>query len=170
MVRLLRRGGLERGNTAALRVDAFEDVLDRAVLPAGVHRLQDNQESLPVLGVEPLLQLRDAPTLRLEVLADIFFTVVVLHLARIHVRKPERRTGLDPVARVVRLRRRLLYDEPLWPGGRRPWRPSRTPRRVQRLLLFAHEGLLSSRYAPDSLSLVGYGPPFTQVPLSSGSP
>src|SRR3712207_4193274 len=102
----------------------------RSVLPAGVHRLQDDQESLPVLGVEPLLQLRDAPALRLELLADIFFTAVVLRLARIHVRKPERGTGLDPVARVVRLRRRLLYDEPLWPGGRRP---SRTPRRVQRL-------------------------------------
>jgi hypothetical protein len=103
---------------------------------------------LPVLGVEPLLQLRDAPALRLELLADVFLAAVVLRLARIHVREPERRAGLDPVARVVRLRRWLLYDELLRSGGRRHRRPSRPPRRVQRLLFFAHECFLSSRVRP----------------------
>ena len=140
-------------------------MLDRAVLPAGVHRLQDDQEPLPVLGVGPLLQLRDAPALRLELLADIFFTAVVLRLARVHVREPERRTGLNPVARVVRLRWRLLYDEPLRPGGRRHRHPPRAPRRVQRLLFFAHEGLLFSGHALDSLSFFGYGPPHVKLPL-----
>src|SRR5215217_1133221 len=165
MVRLLRRGGLERGNPAALGVDAFEDVLDRAVLPAGVHRLQDDQEPLPVLGVEPLLQVRDAPALRLELLADVFLATVVLRLARVHIREPERRTGLDPVARVFRLRRGLIYDEPLRPGGRRHRPPSRAPRHVQRLLFFAHEGLVSSGYAQRLLTLLGYGLPLTKLPL-----
>ncbi len=86
----------------------------------------------------------------------------MLSLARIHVQEPERRAGLDPVARVVRLRRWLLYDELLRSGGRRPSRP---PRRVQRLLFFAHECLLSSGYASDSLTLLCYGPPHTKSPL-----
>jgi hypothetical protein len=105
VVGLLRRGGLERGNPAALGVDSLEDVLDRAVLPAGVHRLQDDQTSLPVLGVQTLLQVPDALALRLEVAADVLFCAVMLRLARVHVREPKLRAGLDPVARVVRLRR-----------------------------------------------------------------
>ena len=42
-------------HVTALRVQAAHDVLDRAVLSSGVHRLQNNQESIVVLGVEAVL-------------------------------------------------------------------------------------------------------------------
>ena len=47
---------LEGVDLAALRVDARHDVLDRAVLAGGVHRLEHRQHRPAVLGVELLLQ------------------------------------------------------------------------------------------------------------------
>jgi hypothetical protein len=47
-----RRRLLEAGDVDALRVDAAEHVPDRAVLAAGVHRLQDDEDRVFVLGVE----------------------------------------------------------------------------------------------------------------------
>ncbi len=52
-----RRRRLERGDLAALRVDALEDGADDAVLARGVEPLEDEQHGVPALGVEALLEL-----------------------------------------------------------------------------------------------------------------
>ena len=48
---------LEAEDLATLRVDAGHDVLDGAVLAGGVHGLEDHQQRVAVLGVEPGLEL-----------------------------------------------------------------------------------------------------------------
>ena len=50
-------GTLKLVTVAALRVDAAEDVLDRAVLSAAVHRLENDQHCVLPLGVEQFLKL-----------------------------------------------------------------------------------------------------------------
>jgi hypothetical protein len=55
---LLRRG-LEALDTDALWVEPAEDLADRTVLAAGVHRLQYDEQCLPRLGPEPRLQFRE---------------------------------------------------------------------------------------------------------------
>src|SRR5262249_4054680 len=52
-----RRRLLEGGHLTALRIHARHDVLDRAVLTGGVHRLEDEQQRPAVLRVEHLLLL-----------------------------------------------------------------------------------------------------------------
>nr|WP_230316166.1 hypothetical protein [Conexibacter sp. W3-3-2] len=54
---LLGGGGLERGDAHALRVDALEHGPHRAVLAAGVHRLQDDEQRPRALRVQAGLQL-----------------------------------------------------------------------------------------------------------------
>ena len=49
-------GTLKDVTKHALRVDAAEDVLDGAVLAAGVHRLEDDEQRLGGLRVQPLLE------------------------------------------------------------------------------------------------------------------
>src|SRR5208337_3465333 len=51
-------GLLEAGNTGALRIEGAEDVIDRAVLPARVEGLQDDQDRVFVLGVKDSLLAR----------------------------------------------------------------------------------------------------------------
>ena len=65
---------LERRHAHALRVEPAHHVLDRAVLAGRVHRLEDDQQRPPALGVQALLQrvealdvLRAAPGRRLLV-------------------------------------------------------------------------------------------------------
>src|SRR4051794_2088999 len=53
---LLRGRLLERRDPHALRVDAGEDVLGGPVLAARVHRLEHDEQRLPGLGVEAVLQ------------------------------------------------------------------------------------------------------------------
>ena len=48
-------GMLEADDLAALRIDAGHDVLDGAVLPRRVHRLEDHQDGVPVGGIKQLL-------------------------------------------------------------------------------------------------------------------
>ena len=57
VVELLGRGLLEAEDLAALGVDPRHDVLDRAVLAGGVHRLEDHQDRPGIGGVEPVLGL-----------------------------------------------------------------------------------------------------------------
>ena len=52
-----RRRLLERMHLAALRVDAVEDALDRAVLAGRIHALKDQQQRPAVLGVELFLKI-----------------------------------------------------------------------------------------------------------------
>src|SRR6266508_1922911 len=49
-------GSFERGDLAALRIDAGEDLADGAVLAAGVHALEHHQEAVDAGGVELLLE------------------------------------------------------------------------------------------------------------------
>jgi hypothetical protein len=113
VVALLRARRLERPDLAALRVHALEDALDRAVLAAGVHRLQHYQHAAPVLGVEPGLQVRDALAGGGQLAGHVLLAGVALGLVRVPLRQPRRLARLHPVARVVRLRRRISHHDPL---------------------------------------------------------
>src|SRR6185312_2342337 len=62
---LLRRRNLERRDVAPLRIDATHDVPDRAVLAARVDRLQDDEERLLALRVQPLLERIECRNVRL---------------------------------------------------------------------------------------------------------
>ena len=55
VLQLGRAGMLEAEDLAALRIDARHHVLDRAVLARRVHRLEDQQHSVAVGGIEQLL-------------------------------------------------------------------------------------------------------------------
>ena len=90
MVELLRRGLLERGHLAPLRIDARHDVLDRAVFAGRVHRLEDQQQGPAVLGVEHVLLFRQPRGAALEELRSL--ALVQLQAAgvtRIEVVQPE---------------------------------------------------------------------------------
>jgi hypothetical protein len=56
----------EAENLAALRIDAGHDVLDRAVLACGVHRLKNQQQRMAVVGVEQTLPRAQFPDVRFE--------------------------------------------------------------------------------------------------------
>jgi len=62
----LRRRLFESVDVRALRVERAKHVPDRAVLAAGIHRLEDDEQSACVFGVEAVLQLAQA----LDVLVD----------------------------------------------------------------------------------------------------
>ena len=66
VVELLRRGLLERGHLAPLRIDAGHDVFDRAVFASRVHRLEDQQQGPAVLGVKDVLLFRQPRNAALE--------------------------------------------------------------------------------------------------------
>jgi hypothetical protein len=55
VVQLFRRRRLEAVDLDTLRVDAAHHVLDHAVLPRRVHRLQDDQQPALALGVQLIL-------------------------------------------------------------------------------------------------------------------
>src|SRR5204863_7725101 len=57
VVQVLGRRLLEAEYLAALRVHAGHDVLDRAILTGRVHRLEDDQDGVAVVGVEQVLGL-----------------------------------------------------------------------------------------------------------------
>ena len=57
VIEFVRGRLLERMDLAALRIDAFEDALDGAVLARRIHALEDHQQRPAVLRVEPLLKI-----------------------------------------------------------------------------------------------------------------
>ena len=65
---------LERGDLAALRVDAVEHALDRAVLAGRVHALEDQQQRPAVLRVELFLKIVEPLAVGLE---DLLALVLV---------------------------------------------------------------------------------------------
>jgi len=98
VVELLGRGGLERVDLAPLRVHARQDVLDRAVLAGGVHRLEDQEEGPLVLGVEPVLERGE----ELDAPVEQLGRVVLLELqapgvARVVVLQAELLSALDAI-------------------------------------------------------------------------
>ena len=60
MIELELARHLEGMHLAALRIDAGHHVLDHAVLSRRVERLQDDEDGVRVVGVEPLLQGRQS--------------------------------------------------------------------------------------------------------------
>ena len=69
VVELLVGGRLERVHLGPLRVHPRHDVLDRAVLPGGVHALEDQEQRPAILRVELLLELAEGLDLPIETLA-----------------------------------------------------------------------------------------------------
>jgi hypothetical protein len=69
VIELQRARLLERGDLAALRVDALENPLDRAVLARGIHALQHHQHRPAVLREQFLLEIGQPPAVGVE---DLF--------------------------------------------------------------------------------------------------
>jgi hypothetical protein len=86
---------LERGHDAALGVEAAHHVADRAVLAAGVHGLQDDQERAPVFGIEQVLQLlQPLDVLREEIVGGVLARDAG-RVVGIDAGQPDLRSGLD---------------------------------------------------------------------------
>src|ERR1700722_18415245 len=60
---------LERGDLAALRIDAVEDSLDGAILAGRIHALKDQQQRPAILRVKLLLKIAQALAIGIE---DLF--------------------------------------------------------------------------------------------------
>ena len=72
VVEFLGRRLLEAVDLAALRIHARHDVLDRAVLAGGVHRLEDDQHRIAVVGVEQFLRVAEILAARVEIRLGAF--------------------------------------------------------------------------------------------------
>jgi hypothetical protein len=76
---------VERPHLATLRVEPLEDLLDGAVLTAGVYRLQHDQQASPVLPVQPGLHIPDPFTLHLQLRSHLLVLAVPFRVRRIHL-------------------------------------------------------------------------------------
>jgi hypothetical protein len=96
VIELGRRRDLERMDLDALRIDPAHDVADRPVLAGRIHRLQDDEEALVVLGGEAALVLGE----HLDAGLQEALRLVALDLAvrtRVEIAaQPDLRAGLDP--------------------------------------------------------------------------
>ena len=101
VVELLGRRLLEAEDLAALRVHAGHDVLDRPVLAGRVHRLEDDQHRVAVVGVEQVLGLgqvrevlvEDLPGPLLQGVLAEFLHLLGLRPAGVVILEPERLAG-----------------------------------------------------------------------------
>lgn len=94
---LLGRGLLERPHPAPLRIDPAEDVLNGAVLAAGVYHLQhDEQRALP-FRVQLGLEVLDAAALPRQLLHGVGLVLVRPGVGRVHGRQIEGGAGWNPV-------------------------------------------------------------------------
>ena len=104
VVELLGRRLLEAEDLAALGVDPGHDVLDRAVLAGRVHRLEDDQHRVAVVGVEQVLGLgqvrevlvEDLPGPLLQGVLAEFLHLLGLRPAGVVVLEPDRLAGGHP--------------------------------------------------------------------------
>src|SRR5215471_19011226 len=80
VIMLQLEGGrlFEACDLAALRIDAFEDVLDRRVLAGRVHPLQDQKHRPAVLGVKLLLEFAQELAVGLETLFGLLLVEAAL--------------------------------------------------------------------------------------------
>ena len=101
VVQVLGRRLLEAEDLAALGVDPGHDVLDRPVLAGRVHRLEDDQHRVPVVGVEQVLGLgqvrevlvEDLPGPLLQGVLAEFLHLLGLRPAGVVVLQPDRLAG-----------------------------------------------------------------------------
>ena len=141
VVALLRRWRLEAEHLAALRVDAAHDVADRAVLAGRVHRLEDEEQRVGVLRVQPILLARELPDAVLEEHFRLGFVP--------DVRGP---VGIVVVERDLRARRRLEplhhLSDSLHGSSRRSSRRSVYAMRVTAISPSPRRGSLQERADP----------------------
>jgi hypothetical protein len=60
----------------ALRVDAGHHVFDHVILSSGVHTLEDEEQSISILSIEPILQFLEPLESPLSMTAERFFFVL----------------------------------------------------------------------------------------------
>src|SRR5271166_777013 len=117
VMRKLGGGGLlEAGDARALRIKGAEDVIHRAILPAGVKGLQDDQDRVLVLGVKDSLLTRELLAVTLRLLLRFGFRSVFAFVGRIEL------VQLDLGVRVNPKLFAVVHSFLLVPAGRRPSR------------------------------------------------
>ena len=80
----LDAGMFEAEDLAALRIDAGHDVLDGAVLAAGIHGLKNQEQRILVVSVEQALLLAQF----LDVFGKLLVAVVIGFVKRLHLGRP----------------------------------------------------------------------------------
>src|SRR6266536_3325804 len=109
VVELLGRGFLEGVDLHALRVDTGQDVFDRSILARGVHPLEDEQKSPPVLRGELVLQLQQLlQALYQECPGLVLGQIKAVRIGRIPLLEPESPAPANAVA-IDDLAFRLLH-------------------------------------------------------------
>ena len=90
MIQFLSRLLLELMHLHALRVDAGHHVFDHMILSGGVHALKDQEQGVPILGVEPILQFLEPLEAPLPMTAERFFLVRerALEVGRVPLDRP----------------------------------------------------------------------------------
>jgi hypothetical protein len=105
-----------------LRIERAEDVVDRAVLAPGVHRLEDDQQGALLFGVEEGLERGELAAIELRLLFGGVLGLVVGLERRIDVAKAERTANghpeFVPVVQLSLPSRFALYLRGI--GGERP--------------------------------------------------
>ena len=91
---LLRRGLPEWDHPASLRIHRGEDVVDRPVLAAGVHRLEAHEEGMAPLGVEQVLKRAQPLLAALDLLERLLVLLVAVLEAGVEVLERELASGL----------------------------------------------------------------------------
>src|SRR5271166_3865848 len=109
-------GLLETGDARALRIEGAEDMIDRAVLPASVEGLQDDQDRVRMLGVEDSLLARELLAVVLRLLLRFGFRCVFAFVGRIELVQLDLGVRVDPKLFAV------VHSFLLVPAGRRPSR------------------------------------------------
>ena len=97
VVEVVLRRRLERVDLTALRIDARHHVLDGAVFPCGVHRLEDEEQPPAILRVELFLQLLQPADTPLQPLIGLLPRGNRARIAGIHILQAESATVLHSV-------------------------------------------------------------------------
>src|ERR1700676_3916294 len=103
-------------NLAALRIDAFKDALDGAVLTCRIHALKDHEQRPAILGVKLFLKIAQALPVGVENLLDLVLVEPALLVGLVRpqmklartVNAERRHKRLQSIAE--RLRRLLAHD------------------------------------------------------------
>lgn len=98
VTQFLGRGALEGEDAAAQRIDSGEDLSDGAVLPGGVHALEDHEQGVALVGPELLDEGAEPPV---EIRKGLLPVLAgsPRGSAGVEVLKPEISAGVDPAAR-----------------------------------------------------------------------
>src|SRR6266478_4540391 len=95
--RLLLGRHLEGDDLAAARVDAAHDVLHGAVLARGVHALEDDEDRVPALRIEHVLQLCEVRDVLPELGAGGRLVGVLASVGGVDATQPDASAGPDAV-------------------------------------------------------------------------